>query len=98
MSISRRSLIGGAAATPSTHIASLVVRCRPERLQEAQAAISAMPAIEVPASNDHTKMVVLLEMTDESELLGGISRIESTPGVVSATLVFHQVDEFSEAL
>ena len=91
MSISRRSFLGG---TPGvTHIASLVVHCRPEFMPAARTAIEAIPNIEVPASDDNSKLVVLLEMTDESELLGGISSIESIKGVISATLVFHQVEE-----
>jgi len=91
MSISRRSFLGGKPSV--THIASLVVHCRPEFLPTAKAAIEAMPNIDVPTSDDNSKLVVLLEMTDESELLGGISNIESVKGVVSATLVFHQVEE-----
>ena len=92
MSLSRRSLLGGAAAS-TTHIASLVVHCRPDRLADARSGISSLTNIEIPASDNNSKLVVLLEMADESELLGSISRIEAVPGVVSATLVFHQVDE-----
>ena len=91
MSLSRRSLLGGQPS--STHIASLVVRCRPEALPEARRTIESLPNIEVPASDDNSKMVILMEMTDESELLGGITTIENVAGVVSATLVFHQVEE-----
>ena len=47
----------------------------------------------VPASDNNAKLVVMLEMRDESELLGGITAIEAVPGVVSATLVFHQVED-----
>jgi nitrate reductase NapD len=92
MSLSRRSLLGGEVAV-TTHIASLVVHCRPESLAGTRAAIEALPNIEVPASDERGKLVVLMEMTDESELLGGISRIEATEGVICATLAFHQVDE-----
>ncbi len=92
MSMSRRSLLGGQPAA-STHIASLVVHCRPEHLAQAQSSIAALPNIDIPASDDNSKLVVLLEMTDESELLAGISSIEAIDGVVSATLVFHQVEE-----
>ena len=91
MSLSRRSLLGGTAT--ATHIASLVVHCRPERMPDARAAIEAIPNIEVPTSDDNGKLVVLMEMTDESELLGGITQVESIDGVISATLVFHQVEE-----
>lgn len=92
MSLSRRSLLGGAPAS-TTHIASLVVHCRPEQLADAQAGIADLPNTEIPASDGRSKLVVLLEMADESQLLGNISRIEATPGVICATLVFHQLDE-----
>lgn len=95
MSLSRRSLLGGSPAT--THIASLVVHCRPELMPDARASIESIPNVEVPASDDNGKLVALLEMSDESELLGGISQIESVKGVISATLVFHQVEDLEGA-
>ncbi len=94
MALSRRALLSGAN---ETHFASLVVHCRPEALAAATEAISAMPNIDVPASDDNAKLVVMLEMRDESELLGGITAIEAVPGVVSATLVFHQVEDLEDA-
>jgi nitrate reductase NapD len=92
MSVSRRSLLGGQPAA-TTHIASLVVHCRPDKLANVQAGINALANTEIPASDDNSKLVVLLEMADESGLLEGISSVEDIEGVVSATLVFHQVDE-----
>ena len=74
MALSRRALLAGAE---STHIASLVVHCRPEKFVAAEEVIAAMPGVEVPASDDNSKLVVLLELKE----------------VVSATLVFHQVEE-----
>ena len=94
MALSRRALLAGAQ---ETHFASLVVHCRPENLASATEAISAIPNIDVPVSDNNAKLVVMLEMSDESELLGGITAIEAVPGVVSATLVFHQVED-TEAL
>ena len=93
MALSRRSLFAGPQADDLTHIASLVVHCRPEKLAAANAQISALPNVEIPASDERAKLVVLMEMHDESELLRRIDEIEAVPGVVSATLVFHQVDE-----
>ncbi|MEE4191301.1 MAG: chaperone NapD [Halieaceae bacterium] len=90
MALSRRALLSGAK---ETHFASLVVHCRPEALASATQAINAMPKIDVPASDNNAKLVVMLEMGDESELLGSITNIEAIPGVVSATLVFHQVED-----
>ena len=93
MALSRRSLFSGPQAEDLTHIASLVVHCRPEKLAAANATIAALPNVEIPASDERAKLVVLMEMRDESELLQRIDDIESVPGVVAATLVFHQVDE-----
>lgn len=93
MALSRRSLFNGPQAEDLTHIASLVVHCHPDRMADASTQIAAIPNVEIPASDDNAKLVVLMEMKDESELLGSISKIEAVKGVVSATLVFHQVDE-----
>ncbi len=87
MTLSRRSLV---TASSPTHIVSLVVHCRQEAILSAAQTIAALPSVEVPATDERGKLVVLLELPDESELLARITDIESVEGVVSTTLVFHQ--------
>lgn len=89
MTLTRRALLAGAR---KTHFVSLVVHCRPECLAEARRAIAALPDTEVPASDERAKLVALLELRDESALLERIAAIEAAPGVLSASLAFHQVE------
>ncbi len=91
MSLNRRQLI--TASPQACHIVSLVVQARTDKLDSAISAIEALPGAEVPTSDPSGKLVVLLEHADESGMLGCISNIESIPGVISATLVYHQIDE-----
>jgi nitrate reductase NapD len=92
MRLNRRELLSG-SIPDSCHIASLVVQCRPEKLATTATAIEALHGVEIPARDERGKLVVLMEMESESDLLGNITRIESTPGVISVTLVYHQFDD-----
>ena len=93
MALPRRALLGAAR---ETHFASLVVHCRSEQLAAARDAIAGLPGVEVPLGDDNTKLIALLELHRESELLERMSAIEAVPGVVAATLVFHQVETGEE--
>lgn len=93
MSMNRRQLLGAGEHTATFHIASLVVQCRSENVSRVAAEIEDMSGAEVPARDERGKMVVLLESDGESHLLQAITHIEHMPGVISANLVFHQIDE-----
>ena len=89
--IGRRQFIG--ATSESCHIVSLVVQCLPNRMPAVAAEISNIPDAEIPARDERGKLVVLIETDGESRLMERISAIEAVPGVISATMVYHQVDE-----
>jgi periplasmic nitrate reductase NapD len=74
------------------HVSSLVVHGRPERLDAIRAALGALPGVEVHAASPAGKLVVTLETGDESEVLARLSAISLLDGVLSASLVFHQVE------
>ncbi len=93
MSLSRRELLRGSTAPERCHIASLVVQCLPEKLAATAAAIEALPGAEIPHRDERGKLVVLLEVESEADLLGNITQIENTPGVISANLAYHQIDD-----
>ena len=92
MRLSRRQLLRGTTAG-SAHIASLVVQCLPRNLDSTRSAIEALDGAEVPETDERGKMVVLLECHSEGALLDTIRDIEHTSGVISANMVFHQLDE-----
>ena len=74
------------------HIASLVVRCRPERIAELKRAIGALPGAEVPAADAVGKLVVTLEAGSERAIRQQLEMIGALPGVLSATLVAHHAE------
>jgi nitrate reductase NapD len=90
--LNRRQLLSGKIAAPQCHIASLVVQCLPEKMDQTCVQIESLPATEIPVRGEAGKFVVLLEMESEGELLGRITDIESIPGVIGANLAFHQID------
>lgn len=74
------------------HIASLVVRCRPERIASLRDAIVALPGAEVPAEDASGKLVVTLEAASERTVRQQLDTIGALPGVLSATLVAHHAE------
>ena len=93
MKLNRRQLLRGKFAAPQGHIASLVVQCLPEKIDKTCSLIESLPATEIPARAEGGKFVVLLEMESEAELLDRITEIEHLPGVISANLAYHQIDD-----
>ena len=93
MKLNRRQLLRGQLAAPQCHIASLVVQCLPEHLETTSSRIESLPATEIPARDEGGKLVVLLEMESEADLLGRITEIEKMPGVINASLAYHEIDD-----
>jgi periplasmic nitrate reductase NapD len=73
------------------HISSAVVRAHPDRIDEVKAAIARMPDVEVFHS-EGGKIVVVLEGPDTKAVGARLSRIALIDGVVTASLVFEQVE------
>ena len=55
--------------------------------------LAEISTVEVPERDERGKLVVVIEAEGEESLMASISAIESTAGVISANLVYHQIDE-----
>ena len=89
----RREFFGGQARRPTEHIASILVQARPEVLPRVEMELTRLPGVESHGSNGQGKLILTLETRSDAELMERITRIETADGVVSASLVFHQVEE-----
>jgi nitrate reductase NapD len=78
---------------PEFHISSLVVHGLPRNLASIRNAISAIPGAEIPIADASGKMIVTLETESQGAVADALTRISLFDGVMSATLVFHHVDE-----
>ena len=75
------------------HISSLVVRVLPERLAAVISGLADMPGAEVHQSDAIGKVVVVLETENQGEIVDRLRAMESLPGVLNVSLIYHHVDD-----
>jgi len=97
--LNRRALITGRVLTadrvvapPGCEIASIIVQARPERLDELEAEITALPGCEIHGRDPRGKLVVVTEAPDSGALGTMLNNISLLPHVHTASLVFHAAD------
>jgi periplasmic nitrate reductase NapD len=78
------------------HVSSLIVHGRPDRVTAIGAAMRGMAGVEVHAVGPTGKMVVTLETASQSDIVARINEISLLDGVLSAVLVYHQVEPLSD--
>jgi len=94
--LSRRAVLTGRVAT-ELHISSLIVQTKPEHLARLCTEIAALPGAEIHDTTPTGKIVVLLESASEGEISDRLTSIHAMDGVITATLVYHQVDAEDDA-
>jgi nitrate reductase NapD len=82
-------------AEATIHISSAVVSVLPEHRDEVMRLLAAQPDIETHQSNA-SKIVIVMEAATSGILGGRLAEIASWQGVLSANMVFEQVERFSE--
>jgi nitrate reductase NapD len=75
----------------NSHIASLIVRARPEQAGQVAARIAATPGHEVYAV-ENGKVIVVIEAESERALADCMDGLRHAPDVLFVNLVYHQVD------
>jgi nitrate reductase NapD len=79
------------------HISSLVVHVRPEFCAEASARIGALAGVEIHGASDTGKLVVVLETAHEADILKQINLINEMPGIITTSMIYHEIDTAEEA-
>jgi nitrate reductase NapD len=74
------------------HISSLIVGALPTRLAGVQHALAALDGVEVHAVSDDGRMIVSIESAGDDATLSHFETIRQLPGVLSASLVYHQYE------
>ena len=73
------------------HISSAVVSVLPDRRDEVLRALAALPDVEIHQA-EASKIVIVMEATESGILGSRLAEIASWQGVLSANMVFEQVD------
>jgi len=72
------------------HISSIIVGALPKQSADVRRALAELPGVEVHAAADDGRMVVSIESADENITLSHFETIRQLPGVLAASLVYHQ--------
>jgi nitrate reductase NapD len=78
-------------AEATIHISSAVVSVLPARRDEVLRLLAALPGVETHQSNA-SKIVIVMEAAESGILGGRLAEIASWQGVLSANMVFEQVE------
>lgn len=73
------------------HIVSLIVQARVEMFSAVKANLRLLQGVELHQESPEGKVVVVLEMHGEPQILQRIEQIGRLPGVLNASLVYHEI-------
>ncbi len=76
----------------AVNISSLIVAVLPERSAEVQAGLEALYGVEVHAVAEDGRMIVTIESDSDGATVQQFETIRQLPGVLSASMVYHQLE------
>ena len=77
------------------HISSAVVSVLPQRRDEVLCALATLPGVEIHQA-DASKIVIVMEAAESGILGSRLAEIASWQGVLSANMVFEQVERLAD--
>ena len=77
------------------HISSAVVSVLPDRRDEVLRALAALPDVEIH-QRDASKIVIVMEAAESGTLGSRLAEIACWQGVLSANMVFEQVERLAD--
>ena len=82
-------------AEDTVHISSAVVSVLPKHRDEVLRMLATLPEVETHQSNA-SKIVILMEAAESGMMGGRLAEIASWQGVLSANMVFEQVERLAD--
>ena len=93
--MSRRSVLLGRLAQPVIHISSAIVSTLPDHQDQVVRLLAGLPEVEIHHRSP-SKIVIVMEAVDSGVLGSRLAEIAGWPGVLSANMVFEQVETLAE--
>lgn len=75
------------------NISGVLVRSLPENINTVTARIETIEGVEVHGANPDGRLVVTVEETGDRAMADTVVRIQDLPGVISASMIYHQYEE-----
>ena len=76
-----------------THVSSFIVHVSPGVQDSIYQELTHIPHAEVHGGEPAGKLIVVMESEHEHQILDAINHIQTLDGVISATLVYHHIDD-----
>jgi nitrate reductase NapD len=74
------------------NVSSLIVNARDGQADCVQALLTQQPGVEIHAASPEGKLIVTIETESDRETVAAFERITQTDGVLSAAMVYHQIE------
>jgi nitrate reductase NapD len=74
------------------NVSSLIVNARDGHAHEVQALLKQQAGVEIHAASPEGKLIVTIETESDRETIAAYERISKTDGVLSAAMVYHQIE------
>jgi nitrate reductase NapD len=76
-----------------THISSYVIQALPNQVLDVERQVAQCPGVEVYAFDPVGKIIVTMEVADERLMRSFLDDVTKIKGVLTASLVFHQIEQ-----
>lgn len=74
------------------NISGVLVRAYPMHINTVEQALTTIEGVEVHGSNSDGRMVVTIEQKTNRQPTDAITKIHDIPGVLSASMIYHQFE------
>lgn len=74
------------------NVSSLIVNARDGHATVVQTLLAQQPGVEIHAASPEGKLIVTIETESDRETVDAFERIAKTEGVLSAAMVYHQIE------
>lgn len=75
------------------NISGVIVRARPENVAAVRKRLAAIDGVDVHAATEDGRLIVTVEEESDRLLADAVLRLNSVPGVLAASMVYHQYDD-----
>ena len=75
------------------NISGVLVRAYPENIESVAELLTRFEGVEVHGNNSDGRMVVTVEQDNAGQLSDMIARMHDVPGVLSASMIYHQFED-----
>ena len=74
------------------NVSSLIVNAQVGQAHAVQALLTQQAGVEIHAASPEGKLIVTIETDSDRETIAAYERISKTDGVLSAAMVYHQIE------